>query len=50
MEEPHDLDQLTREIRRNIEENRKFLERVLEEDFEPQEDEAGTEEEEFEEL
>ncbi len=49
-EEKDDLVELSREISRVIEENRKFLDRVLDDDFEPEkedgaeldkEDEAG---------
>jgi hypothetical protein len=43
--ENNELDELTREVNRIISENRKFLARVMDDDFEP-EDEAGEEEEE----
>lgn len=35
--EKENVDDLTREIRRVIEENRKFLERVMDDEFEPEE-------------
>jgi hypothetical protein len=50
--EPENLDELARNIRNQIRDNRKFLERVMEEDFETEECDAECEEsgEEFEEL
>jgi hypothetical protein len=50
--EPEEFEQLTREIRNLIKENKRFLERVREEDFEPEEGEAESEDstEDFEEL
>lgn len=39
--EKDDLDQLSREIRKIIQENKKFLDRVMDEEFEPEEEEAG---------
>lgn len=50
MDGPREMDQLTREVRRNIDDNRKFLERIREDDFVPEGDEAVGEEEVFEEL
>lgn len=49
---PDEFDELTREIRYLIKDNKRFLERVREEDFEPEEGEEETEEsmEDFEEL
>ncbi len=49
---PDEFDELTREIRNLIKENKRFLERVREEDFEPEEGKEETEEsmEDFEEL
>jgi hypothetical protein len=49
---PEEFDELTREIRNLIKENQRFLERVREEDFEPEEGEEESEEstEDFEEL
>jgi hypothetical protein len=47
--EKNDLDELTREISKIITENRKFLDRVMDDDFEPEED-AEAEEEITEEL
>jgi hypothetical protein len=44
-----ELDELAREIRKVIADNQKFLERVLDEDFEPEEAE-GPEDEVIEEL
>jgi hypothetical protein len=50
--EPDEFDELTREIRHLIKENQRFLERVREEDFEPEEGEEEPEGsmEDFEEL
>ena len=46
VEEKTDPDELSREIRKIISENRKFLERFMDEEFEPDkesdEEEAGT--------
>jgi hypothetical protein len=36
--EKNDLDELTREIRKIISDNRKFLARVMDDDYEPDED------------
>ena len=36
--EKNELDELTREIKKVIAGNRKFLKRVMDEDFEPEED------------
>jgi hypothetical protein len=49
---PEEFDELTREIRNLIKENQRFLERVREEDFEPEEGEEESEGpmEDFEEL
>lgn len=50
-EEKNELDELSREIRKIIEDNRKFLNRVMDEDFEPEAGAGGEDEEEsFEEL
>lgn len=43
-EERDELVELASEIKRVIADNRKFLERVLEEDFEPEEEEIADEE------
>lgn len=45
-----ELDELSKEIRKVIENNRKFLDRVMDEDFEPEDEEETKEEEVFEEL
>jgi hypothetical protein len=37
-QEKHELDELTREIDRIITDNNKFLARVMDEDFEPEEE------------
>jgi len=37
--EKNELDELTKEIKKVIAGNRKFLKRVMDEDFEPEEDE-----------
>ena len=48
-EEKNELDELSREIKKVISDNKKFLDRVLDEEFEPEEEgdgeEAGTIEE-----
>jgi hypothetical protein len=44
VEEKTELDELSREIRKNISENKKFLDRIMDEEFEPDEEseeEAG---------
>ena len=38
--ERNELDELARDIRKLITENRKFLDKVLDEDFEPEEDDS----------
>ncbi|HTP65002.1 MAG TPA: hypothetical protein VMJ66_06390 [Geobacteraceae bacterium] len=43
--EKNELDELTREIKKVIAGNRKFLKRVMDEDFEPEEGEIGEGEE-----
>lgn len=50
--EPDDFEQLAREIQSLIKENKRFLERVRQEDFEPENGEAEDEDspENFEEL
>lgn len=48
-DEKNDLEEITQEIRKIIDNNKKFLERVFDEDFES-EDEGSVEAEEFEEL
>lgn len=50
--EPDEFEQLAREIQSLIKENKKFLERVRQEDFEPEsgEDEQEDSPEDFEEL
>lgn len=50
--EPDEFEQLAREIRSLIKDNKRFLERVREEDFEPEEGEEEFEDspEDFEEL
>jgi hypothetical protein len=49
VEEKNELDELSREIKKVIADNKKFLDRVLDEEFEPDEEvdeeEAGTIEE-----
>lgn len=49
-EEVGELDELSREIRKIIDNNKKFLERVMDEDFEPDEPASESEGEVFEEL
>jgi len=49
-EERSELDELSREIRKVIEGNRKFLDHVMDEDFEPEDSEEAKEEDLFEEL
>lgn len=48
-EEQNEMDELSRDIRKIIDANRKFLERVMDDEFEP-DGTDGPEEEEFEEL
>ena len=48
-DEKNELEDLSREIRKIIDTNKKFLERVFDEDFEA-DDEGNAEAEEFEEL
>lgn len=50
--DPDEFEQLAREIRSLIKENKRFLERVREEDFEPEDGEEDCEDsvEDFEEL
>lgn len=50
--DPEEFEQLAREIRSLIKENKRFLERVREEDFEPEDGEDDCEDsaEDFEEL
>ncbi|GEM_PF-1535419 len=49
---PEEYDELTKEIRNLLQQNQRFLQRVMEEDFEPEEgeEEAETLPEDFEEL
>lgn len=49
---PAEFEQLAQEIRNLLKDNRRFLERVMEEDFEPEdgENDPGDSSEEFEEL
>jgi hypothetical protein len=49
-DERSELDELSREIRKVIENNRKFLDRVMDEDFEPEDGDEGKDEDVFEEL
>jgi hypothetical protein len=45
VEEKTELDEMSREIRKIISENKKFLDRIMDEEFEPEEEsdeEAGT--------
>ncbi|MGA2150936.1 MAG: hypothetical protein ABSG48_02095 [Geobacteraceae bacterium] len=45
VEEKTELDEMSREIRKIISENKKFLDRIMDEEFEPDEEseeEAGT--------
>ncbi len=42
--EKNELDELTKEISKIINDNRKFLDRVMDDDFEPEEGEAEEEE------
>lgn len=46
----NELDELSREIRKVIESNRKFLDHVMDEDFEPEDSEEAKDEDLFEEL
>jgi hypothetical protein len=39
--EKEQMDELTREVRRVIEENRRFLERVMDDEFEPEDEPDG---------
>ncbi len=50
MDEKNELDELSREIRRIITDNEKFLARVLDEEFEPEEEDEKEEDELIEEL
>jgi len=43
--EKNELDELTQEITRIISDNRKFLARVMDDDFEPEEEDGEEEEE-----
>jgi hypothetical protein len=45
MEEKEGVDELTSKIRQLINENRKFLDRIMDDDFEPEEGEEREEEE-----
>ncbi len=45
--EKNELDELTREISRLISDNKKFLDRVMDDDFEPDEEELEDGEEEI---
>jgi len=49
---PEEYDELTKEIRNLLKQNQRFLQRVMEEDFEPEdgEEEAESPPEDFEEL
>ncbi len=50
-DERNELDELSREIRKVIENNRKFLDRVMDEEFEPDDEADETKDEDvFEEL
>lgn len=49
-EDRNELDELERQIRRVIDDNKKFLERVMDEEFEPDEEPEEEEEEITEEL
>ncbi|GLI37667.1 hypothetical protein KI811_07415 [Geobacter hydrogenophilus] len=49
-DERNELDELSREIRRVIENNRKFLDHVMDEEFEPEDAEETKDEDVFEEL
>ena len=42
-EQESELTQLAREVRKLVEENRTFLDRIMDDDFEPDEDESGEE-------
>jgi hypothetical protein len=44
MTDLNEMEELQKEIRKTIEENRKFLDRMLDDDFEPEEGEDGEEE------
>ena len=50
MDKKNELEELSREIRRIITDNEKFLARVLDEEFEPEEEDAKKEDEPIEEL
>lgn len=49
-DERSELDELSREIRKVIENNRKFLDHVMDDDFEPEDAEEAKDDEVFEEL
>ncbi len=48
--EQNELEELVRDIRKNVQENKKFLEKVLDEDFDPGEGIEQESTEDFEEL
>jgi len=45
--EKNELEELAKEIRRTIADNRKFLDRVMDDDFEPDEEDIGEDEREI---
>lgn len=49
-DERNELDELSREIRKVIENNRRFLDRVMDDEFEPEDGDELKDEEVFEEL
>ncbi len=48
--EQNELEELARDVRKIVQDNKKFLEKVLDEDFEPDEEIEEESAEEFEEL
>ncbi len=46
MTDTNELEELSKEIRKIIDENRKFLGRIMDDEFEPEEPEEGEEEDE----
>jgi hypothetical protein len=45
-EENNELDHLSKEIRKVISDNNRFLEKVMDDEFEPDEEDAGTDDDE----
>ncbi len=44
MTAPDEMDELSKEIKKIISDNKKFLDRIMDEDFEPEDEESGEEE------